>query len=310
MLALRAHHRGGPEQLVVEDVAVPVAGPGEVLVAVHAAAITLTELGWDLSWQTRDGADRTPVIPSHEVSGVVAGAGAGVAGWAAGDEVYGLVDFDRNGAAAEFVTVPAPALAAKPAKATHVEAAALPLAALTAWQALIEHARLGAGERVLVHGGAGGVGVYGVQLAAALGAHVIATDRPGNEEFVRSLGAAEFIDFTTRRFEDDCTGLDVVLDAVGGDTLARSYAVLRRGGRLITLAAPPDQAEAARHGVEATFFVVRPDHEQLTRIAAQVDDGTLRPVVAETFPLSEGRAAFASIDRPRRPGKVVLVVRR
>jgi NADPH:quinone reductase-like Zn-dependent oxidoreductase len=228
---------------------------------------------------------------------------------AAGAEVYGLVDFDRNGAAAEFVTVPASALAAKPATATHVESAALPLAALTAWQALVDHARVQPGERVLVHGGAGGVGVYGVQFAAALGAYVIATDLPANEAFVRSLGADEFLDYTARRFDDELSDLDVVLDAVGGETLSRSYKVLRRGGRLVTLAAPPDPAEAQRHGVEATFFVVRPDHDQLARIAGLVDDGSLRPVVAGIFPLKEGRAAFESIDGPRRPGKTVLVVR-
>ena len=309
MRALRAHHRGGPEQLVVEDAEIPVPGPGEVLLAVHAAAITLTELLWDLSWQTRDGIDRTPVIPSHEVSGVVDGLGAGVDSLAAGDEVYGLVDFDRNGAAAEFVTVPASALAAKPAKATHVEAAALPLAALTAWQALVDHAGIRPGERVLVHGGAGGVGVYGVQLAAHLGAHVIATDLPANEAFVRSLGAAEFLDFTTQRFDDELSGLDVILDAVGGETLARSYRVLRPGGRLVTLAAPPDQAQAEKYAVHAMFFVVRPDHGELAQIAALVDDGSLRPIVAGIFPLAEGRAAFESIHGPRRPGKIILVVR-
>jgi len=309
MRALRAHHRGGPEQLVLEDAEIPVPGPGEVLVAVHAAAITLTELLWDLSWQTRDGADRTPVIPSHEVSGVVGGLGTGVDSLAAGDEVYGLVDFDRNGAAAEFVTVPASALAAKPAKATHVEAAALPLAALTAWQALVDHAGIRPGERVLVHGGAGGVGVYGVQLAAHLGAHVIATDLPANESFVRSLGAAEFLDFTTQRFDDELSGLDVILDAVGGETLARSYGVLRPRGRLVTLAAPPDQTQAQKHAVHAMFFVVRPDHGELAQIAALVDDGSLRPVVAGVFPLAEGRAAFESIHGPRRPGKTILVVR-
>ena len=309
MRALRAHHRGGPEQLVVEDAEIPVPGPGEVLLAVHAAAITLTELLWDLSWQTRDGIDRTPVIPSHEVSGVVDGLGAGVDSLAAGDEVYGLVDFDRNGAAAEFVTMPASALAAKPAKATHVEAAALPLAALTAWQALVDHAGIRPGERVLVHGGAGGVGVYGVQLARALGAHVIATDLPQNEAFVRDLGAAEFLDYTTQRFDERLSGLDVVLDAVGGETLARSYGVLRPGGRLITLAAPPDQAVADRHRVRALFFVVRPDHDELGRIAAAVDEGSLRPIVSEVFPLAEGRAAFEHGRGPRRPGKIILRVR-
>jgi NADPH:quinone reductase-like Zn-dependent oxidoreductase len=309
MKALRAHERGGPEQLVLEDAEIPIRGPGEVLVAVHAAAITLTELLWDLSWQTRDGADRTPVIPSHEVSGVVAGLGEAVDSLAVGDEVYGLVDFDRNGAAAEFVTVPASALAAKPANASHVEAASLPLAALTAWQALVDHADLRPGERVLVHGGAGGVGVFGVQLAAHLGAHVIATDLPANEAFVRSLGAAEFLDFTTQRFDDELSGLDVVLDAVGGETLARSYRVLRPGGRLVTLAAPPDQAQAQKYAVHAMFFVVRPDHKELATIAALVDEGSLRPVVADIFPLAEGRTAFESIHGRRRPGKIILLVR-
>jgi NADPH:quinone reductase-like Zn-dependent oxidoreductase len=308
MLAMRAHRRGDAGQLVVEEAPVPVPAAGEVLIEVHAAAITLTELTWDLSWQTRDGADRTPVIPSHEVSGMVAGAGAGVTGLAAGDEVYGLVDFDRNGAAAEFVTVPASALAAKPAKLSHVEAAALPLAALTAWQALVDHARVRPGERVLVHGGAGGVGVYGVQLAAGLGARVIATDLPRNETFVRDLGAEEFIDFTTQRFDTLLDGLDVVLDAVGGDTLNRSYGVLRPGGRLITLAAPPDPRAAAEHGVTATFFVVTPDGAELARLAEMADNGSLRPIVSRVVPLSDGPAAFDT-GGPRRPGKVVLQVR-
>ncbi|MCU7727804.1 zinc-binding dehydrogenase [Actinoplanes sp. KI2] len=153
------------------------------------------------------------------------------------------------------------------------------------------------------------VGVYGVQLAAVLGAHVIATARAENEAFVRDLGAAEFLDHTSRRFDDELSGLDVVLDAVGGETLARSYGVLRPGGRLVTLVAPPDEAAAERSGVQATFFIVRPDHDELTTIARMVDDGRLRPVVAATYPLSEGRAAFESIGAPRPPGKTVLLVR-
>ncbi|MET3422145.1 NADPH:quinone reductase-like Zn-dependent oxidoreductase [Actinoplanes tereljensis] len=304
---MRAHQRGGPEQLVVEEAPVPVPAPGEVLIAVHAAAITLTELTWDLSWQTRDGADRTPVIPSHEVSGVVTAVGQGVTTSRVGDEVYGLVDFDRNGAAAEFVTVPATAVAPKPAKATHVESAALPLAALTAWQALVDHAQVKPGDRVLIHGGAGGVGVYGVQLAALLGAHVIATDLPQNEPFVRALGATEFLDYTTHRFDEELAPVDVVLDAVGGDTLSRSYGVLSPGGRLVTLAAPPDQEKASQHNIHAYFFVVTPDQQELTHLATLVDEGTLRPIVARTVPLSEAPSAFDP-KAPRAPGKIVLTV--
>jgi NADPH:quinone reductase-like Zn-dependent oxidoreductase len=294
---------------VVEDAPVPAPASGEVLLEVHAAGITPAELTWDLSWETKDGADRTPVIPSHEVSGVVAAVGDDVSGLATGDQVYGLVDFDRNGAAAEFVTVPALALAAKPVRAGHVEAAALPLAALTAWQALIDHAQLQKGDRVLVHGGAGGVGVYVVQLAATLGAHVIASARSRDEAFVRDLGAAEILDFTTTRFEERVADLDVVVDAFGGDTLDRSYGVLRPGGRLISLAAPPDQAEAARRGIRAEFFIVSPDRDELVRIADAVDDGSLRPVVSEVFPLADAAAAFETGDRPRRPGKIIISVR-
>ena len=162
MRALRAHVRGGPGQLVYEQAPAPAAGPGEALVAVHAAAITFAELTWDLSWTTRDGAGRTPVIPSHELSGVIAGLGPGVTNLAVGAAVIGLIDFDRDGAAAEYVAVPATTLAAKPTALSHQQAATLPLAALTAWQALVDHAAVAPGERVLVLGGAGGVGLFAV----------------------------------------------------------------------------------------------------------------------------------------------------
>ncbi|MEZ0075552.1 NADP-dependent oxidoreductase [Planotetraspora sp. GP83] len=309
MMALRAHTRGGPEQLVYETAPVPVPGPGEVLVAVHAAAITFTELLWDKSWTDEQGADRTPVIPSHEVSGVVAAQGQGVTDFAVGDEVYGLIEFTRDGAAAEYVTVPADALAHKPRTVSHVEAAALPLAALTAWQALVDHARLTSGEKVLVHGGAGGVGVYAVQVAASLGAQVVATDLPVHTGMVKDLGAERFIDITTEAFDETTSGLDVVLDTVGGATLERSYGVLRPGGRLVTLGAPPSSELAGKHDVNAMFFVVRPDRPELAHIATMVDGGLLRPVVSQTFPLAEGRTAFLSGKQPHPPGKTILVVR-
>jgi D-arabinose 1-dehydrogenase-like Zn-dependent alcohol dehydrogenase len=179
MMALRAHARGGPEQLVYEAAPVPVPGPGGALVAVHAAAITFAELSWDLSWTTRDGRDRTPVIPSHEVSGTVARLGPGADGLTVGEEVYGLIDFDRDGAAAEYVTMPAAHLAARPRSVSDEEAATLPLAALTAWQALVDHAALKPGERVLVQGGAGGVGSYGGQSGGAGCARHVLRRRPG-----------------------------------------------------------------------------------------------------------------------------------
>ena len=308
MMALRAHRRGGPETLVYETAPKPVPAGGEVLVRVNAAAITFAELTWDETW-TRNGMDRTPIIPSHEVSGVITETGDGVADLYIGDEVYGLIPFDRDGAAAEFVTVPGEVLAPKPAAVGHVAAAATPLAALTAWQALVEHANCRPGESVLIHGGAGGVGGFLTQLASTLGAHVTATARARDADIVRGYGAETAINFEAELFDLAPGVYDIVVDTVGGTTLDRSYAVLRRGGRLITLQAPPSQERATQFGVTATFFVVRPDRGQLASIAKMVDSGRLHVAVADTFPLARGREAFMSVDKPQRaPGKTVLNV--
>src|SRR6478609_6248878 len=201
MAALRAHRRGGPEVLVVERAPIPVPAADEVLVEVHAAAITFDELTWDETW-LRDGVDRTPVIPSHEVSGVVAAVTDDVTDFVVGDEVYGLIRFDRDGAAADYVTVPAADLATRPTTVSHVVSAALPLAGLTAWQALVDHAKVQPGERVLVLGGAGGVGALTVQVAHILGAEVIATVRGDVADVVREFGANRVIDVRTARIEE------------------------------------------------------------------------------------------------------------
>jgi NADPH:quinone reductase-like Zn-dependent oxidoreductase len=318
MMALRAHARGGPEQLVYESAPVPAPGPGEALVAVHVGAITFAELTWDESWITGDGRDRTPVIPSHEVSGTVAELGPGADGFAVGDEVYALIEFNRDGAAAEYVTLPAAHLAARPRSISHTEAATLPLAALTVWQALIDHAALKPGERVLVQGGAGGVGSYAVQLAAVLGGVVTATGRARDRDFVLGLGASSYLAAAADGAADHgaadhgaaaSDGFDVVIDTVGGSVLDASFELTRRGGRLVTLSAPPSADKAAALGVQATFFVVTPDAAALTRLATLVDEGRLRPIVSQTFPLREGRRAFESATTPRPPGKTVLIVR-
>lgn len=317
MTALRAHRRGGPEVLVVERAPVPVAAAGEVLLAVHAAAITFDELTWTETW-TRDGVSRTPMIPSHEVSGVVSDIASGVGDFAPGDEVYGLIRFDRDGAAADFVAVPAADLAAKPSTVSHVVAAALPLAGLTALQALVDHAAVQPGETVLVHGGAGGVGTLAVQLAAILGAQVTATVRSDAGELLRGLGAQRVIDVRTEAFDETGGAYDVVVDTVGGQTLDRSFRVLRRGGRLVCLSEPPPAGRADEYGVTATFFIVEPNRDQLIELAALVDGlsakGRLRVEIAQTYPLDKGREAFESglgtgPSRGRRAGKTVLVVR-
>jgi NADPH:quinone reductase-like Zn-dependent oxidoreductase len=304
MTALRAHRRGGPEVLVVEQAPVPAPATGEVLVAVHAAAITFDELTWQETW-VRDGVDRTPVIPSHEVSGVVAAMGDGVTDFSPGDEVYGLIPFDRDGAAAEFVAVPVTDLAARPTSVSHVVAAALPLAGLTAWQAPVDYAKVQRGEKVLVLGGAGGVGAITVQLAHVFGAEVAATVRSDVAELVRGLGADHVIDTRAEAFENAGRSYDVVIDTVGGETLERAFTVLRPGGRLVTLSAPPPAGKADEFGVSAIFFIVVSDRGQLTKLAELVDTSGLQVAIADTFPLAEGRAAFESgWAAHRRAGKL------
>ncbi|WP_433273868.1 NADP-dependent oxidoreductase [Pseudonocardia xinjiangensis] len=309
MMALRAHTEGGPEVLAYEPAPRPTVRDGEVLVEVHAAAITFDELTWPETWAS-DGVDRTPIIPSHEFSGVVAEIGDGVTGLSVGDEVYGLVPFDRDGAAAEYVSVPATSVSARLSTVSHVVAAAAVLPALTAWQALVDYAAMQPGQRVLVHGGAGGVGAAVTQLATALGADVTSTAHAPDVEYVLALGAERVIN-TDQESLDALTGVfDVVIDAVGRDVPEALFAALRRGGHLITLQEPPSQELADKYGVTALFFIVTAGRNGLARVTDMIDTGTLKVSVAATFPLSEGRAAYESgAFRRSRPGKTVLVVR-
>ena len=309
MMALRAHTQGGPEVLVYESAPRPTPGNDEVLIAVHAAAITFAELTWPETWAS-GGVDRTPVIPSHEFSGVVAEVGDGATGFSVGDEVYGLVPFDRDGAAAEFVSVPATNVAARPRTVSHVVAAAAVLPALTAWEALADQAKVQPGQRLLVNGGAGGVGAFVTQLAVALGARVTATVHAPDAEHVLALGAERAISPEPESLEAEKGAFDAVIDAVGKETPEGLFAALRRGGRLITLQEPPSQEMADKYGVTALFFVVTANRDRLSQVADMIDTGKLKVSVAATFPLAEGRAAYQSgASRRRRPGKTVLVVR-
>jgi NADPH:quinone reductase-like Zn-dependent oxidoreductase len=297
MSAVRAYG-GDPSTLTNERVPIPTAGPGEVLVAVHATAVTAGELSWSDTW---------PLIPAHDLSGVVAELGAGVTDLRIGDEVYGLVAFDRPGAAAEFVAVPAADLAAKPATVDHATAATVPLAGLTAWQALVDHAKVRAGQHVLVHGGGGGVGTYAVQLAVHCGATVTATASRADADFVAGLGATTVIDYH-ERFEDRVSDVDVVIDTVGGDALKRSWRVVRPGGVIVGVADEPAAQDAAAHGVRGVYFVVEPSRSQLAELARLVDAGELRPMVAMTFPLAETAAAITTQRDEHVRGKVVIEV--
>src|SRR5436305_3589034 len=255
MKAVRLYSRGGPEALRFEDAPTPRPGPGEVLVRVRAAGVTPTELLWAPTWTTRDGAPRPlPVIPGHEFSGEVAALGEGVTALRVGEAVYGMNDWFADGAQAEYCLARPADVARKPASVDHARAAATPISALTAWQGLFERGRLAAGERVLIHGGAGGVGGFAVQLARRRGARVTATASAGNVDFVRGLGADEVIDYRAERFEGRVRGVDAVFDTVGGDTLQRSWGVMKPGGRLVTVAASEEGSPDER--TRATFFIV------------------------------------------------------
>ena len=304
MNAIRLHVRGGAEALVVEQAPTPRPGTGEVSVRVHAAAVTPTELQWLPTWTTPAGEPRPfPIIPGHEFSGAVHALGPGVADLAVGDTIFGMNDWFGDGAQAELCVARAADVAPKPRSVDHVLAAATPISALTAWQGLIERARLASGERVLIHGAAGGVGVFAVQLAHHRGAHVIATASAHNAEFVRGLGADEVIDYRAQRFEDVARDVDVVFDTVGGDTLARSWGVLGRNGRLVTIAASAEQTHEQR--VKDAFFIVEPNRMQLAEMARRIDAGGLRPIAGAVFPLADARQAYQ--HKPPR-GKVVLAI--
>jgi NADPH:quinone reductase-like Zn-dependent oxidoreductase len=242
------------------------------------------------------------------VSGVVAAVGEDAAGLAVGDAVYGLTDFWRDGAAAEFQLVRSRELAPKPASLDHVHAAAIPLSALTAWQALHDHGHLSEGQRVLVHGGAGGVGNFAVQLARIAGAEVITTAAAADRGFLRAIGADEVLDYRAEPFDERVREIDLVLDTVGGSVLERSFAVTRRGGTIVSLVEQPDSRLAAEHEVRTAFFVVEPNRDQLTALAQLADQGRLRAEVMDVFELASARDAFETGLRDHVRGKLVLRV--
>ena len=312
MKAIRLHRRGGPEQLVYEDAPRPELGLGDALIRVHATGITPAELTWAETYSNCDGSERLPAIPGHEVSGIVESVADGVSNELIGEEVYALTSFCRDGSAAEYVAVCATDLAPKPKKLDHIQAAAVPLSALTVWQALFDHANLAEGQRVLIHGAAGGVGTFAVQIAHWCGAYVIGTASEQNRDYLLRLGANKVIDYQKTRFEQAVHDVDVVLDTIGGDTRERSWQVLKPEGTLVTLPGPIPESEAAanekrggRHGV---FFIVEPNREQLGKIAALIDSGAIRPVIAETIPLAKGREAFERGVTGHTRGKLVLQV--
>ena len=297
MTALRLRTLGDVSSLELARIATPRPGTGEVLVRVIAAAITRDELDWPEG--------RLPATPSYEFSGVVAALGPGAEGSSPGDEVCALSEFDRDGAAADYIALPSRCVAPKPRALDHVESAALPLAALSAWQGLFDHGGLTSAQRVLVHG-VGGVGAFAVQLARERGAEVIATTSASNAAAARALGAGQVVESGVEGL-DGLEPVDLVFDTAGGERLRRSPAVVRPGGRIVSIAGDPPQ-DPERGDIETSYFVVESNGAQLAEITALVDAGKLRVASAEVFALAEAHAAFERAHSPRYHGKVVLRV--
>jgi len=309
MKAIRIHGRGGPERLVYEDTPQPHPGPGEVLVRVYATGVIANELRWNETYETEAGSPRVLPIPGRDLSGVVEEVGPGVTTLTKGAEVFAMIGYGRDGAEAEYTIALPGELAPKPRPLDHVQAAAVPLTALTAWQALFDHASLVAGQTVLIHGAAGGVGVFAVQLARWAGAHIIATASARNRDFLRELGANEIIDYTTTRFEEVVHEVDLVFNLVEGDTLQRSWQVVKPGGVLVSVVTPPPPADVLKeHDVRFVWFVVEPNREQLIQIGALIDAGQIRPIIDTVLPLDQARQAYEQGAKGHTRGKIVLRV--
>ncbi len=307
--ACRVHRFGSPEVITLEDIQRPEPGEGEVLVQVGAAGVG----PWDAWIRTGKSAlpQPLPLTLGSDLSGVVEAIGAGVTAFVPGDHVFGVTNPRFVGAYAEFAVASAGMIAKRPARLGDIEAASIPVVAVTAWQALFEQAHLGRGQSVLIHGAAGNVGAYAVQFARGAGLQVIATAGSRDLDYVRSLGAQEVIDFRAVRFDDEISAVDAVVDLVGGEAQQRSFAVLKPGGTLVSAVSPPDQATAERHGVRAMFFLVNVTTSRLNQIAAMIDAGDLATSIGTILPLADARTAHEMLDglRPHPRGKIVLSIR-
>ena len=309
MNAVRIHRYGGPEVLQYEDAPRPQLGNAEVLIRVHAAGVNAVD------WKVRSGSmnglvhHKLPLVLGWDLSGVIEEVGPGVSKFKKGDEVFSKPDTSRDGAYAKYVVVRESEVALKPQSLHHVYAAAVPLAGLTAWQALFDVAQLKHGQRVLIHGGSGGVGHFAAQLARWRGVCVIATASTKNQQLLREIGVDQPIDYTIQRFEQVAENVDVVLDTIGGETQERSWKVLKKGGLLASIVQPPDAEKAEEFGVRSAFAWSQPNGEELAEIAAPFDSGNLKVVLDRILPLSEARRAHELSQSGHARGKIVLRVK-
>ncbi len=308
MKAVRIDSFGGPETLQVRDMEVPQPQDDEVLIRVKAASVNPVDYKMRSGHYPPVGMEQLPRVLGRDISGTIVGCGLAVIGIKYGDEVYAMLDGGQGGGYAEYVAVRATLCAPKPRRLDHTQAAAVPLAAITAWQGLFEHGHLNPGQRVLIHGGAGGVGHFAVQLARLRGANVSTTASAEDVELMRSLGADQIVDHEFERFEDLVHDVDLVFDLVAGDVQERSWAVLKDGGTMVSTVARPSKLKASQHEARALSFVAHPDADELDVIGQLIDAGAIRPHVSAIFPLQQAALAHVQLENEHTQGKVVLEV--
>ncbi len=308
MKAIVIHEYGGLEVLKSEDVPRPEPKADQILVRVIAAGVNPVDGMIRSGMFAKHEKTVFPMILGADIAGVVEKVGSNVTKFKAGDAVFAYVSLDNNGGYAQYALATEREAAPKPKSLTYVEAAAVPVVALTAWQALIDTAKLSAGQTVLIHGGSGGVGTFAIQIAKARGARVIATASTANQDLLKELGADVSIDYTKQRFEDVAKDVDVVLDSVGKDTLARSYGVVKKGGFIVSIVARLDQTELDKHGIRGATLSVAPNSDELAEIGRLIDEKKIKVIISQTFPLSEAVKAQEQVATGHTRGKIVLKV--
>ena len=308
MRAIQIQEFGDPEVLRVQEVSIPVPGPGELLVRVHAAAVNPVDTSIRAGRAGGLSGASLPYVPGFDVSGTVTAIGSGVDVFEVDDEVFAMVNLRRGGTYAEYVIILENEAALKPARVSHAEAAAIPLVALTAWQALFEVAKLQPGQTILIHAGAGGVGSIAVQLAKWRGARIIATASDYNHDFLRGLGVDVPVDYRTQNFENFASDVDVVLDPIGGDTQVRPLQTLKEGGILVSIVGLTSEGRNPSRNVRATSILVQPNSGQLSEIGGLIQNGIINPIVSYRFPLEQAPLAHEQSQTRRTRGKIVIEI--
>src|SRR6266516_55103 len=308
MKAIVVHEYGGPEVLKYQDAPRPAPKEDQVLVRVIAAGVNPVDDASRFEKYAKFFGITLPFIPGYDIAGVVEKTGANITKFKAGDSVYAYLNLKDGGGYAEYAVATEVEAAPKPKSISFVEAAAVPVVALTAWQALIDTAKLSAGQTVLIHGGSGGVGTFAIQIAKVRGAKVIATASTANQDLLKQLGADVAIDYTKTKFEDVVKDVDVVLDTVGRDTIARSYAVVKKGGIITTIASRPDPAQLEKYGIRGTSIWSRPESGELADIGKLIDENKIRVIVSQTLPLFDAIKAQEQVATGHTRGKIVLKI--